>query len=323
MVTNASIEEICSTLRRLLEDAVERNLAEAMLLSGGLDTSILAVVASRFVPLKAFTVAFKGAPAPDVKYATLVANNLRLKHFVHCFGEDELYEVVPRVVEAMRSFDPVEIRNDVAIHVGLSIAMGEGFNAVMTGDGCDELFAGYSFFFELGKERLELELRRMWGSMGFSSITLAETLGMEARLPYLDPKLKSYAMALDSRHKVRSHKGRKWGKWILRRAFEGILPEEVVWRVKTPIESGSGTAILPSFFSRKIPDAEFEGERERILREEGVTIRDKEQLFYYEAYRSIIGVPHPTDPEGRVCPLCNSNVAERATHCRTCGAYPI
>jgi asparagine synthase (glutamine-hydrolysing) len=320
---SASTQETCSELRFLLEEAVKRNLSEGILLSGGLDTSVLAVIASELVPLKAFTVVFKGAPAPDIEYATLVANKLRLKHLVYHFGMDELYEAIQNVVETMKSFDPMEIRNSVTIHIGLTVAKERGIGSAMTGDACDELFAGYSFLFNLEKEQLDLELRKLWDVMLFSSIPLARALGLEAKLPYLDPDFKSFAMRLDSKYKIRSERGKIWGKWIVRKAFEGILPEEVLWRVKTPIEYGSGTSTLPTLFNEKISDEEFKDKRQKYLKSDKVTIRDKEQLFYYEVYRASIGVPHPTGSKGKLCPQCNSNAPEKATYCRTCGAYPI
>jgi asparagine synthase (glutamine-hydrolysing) len=223
----------------------------------------------------------------------------------------------------MESFDPMEVRNSVTIYVGLKRAKEEGVSAIMTGDGCDELFAGYSFLFDLEKKRLDSELRKLWNVMSFSSERLARALGVEAKLPYLDPDFRSFAMGLDSQYKIRDERGRRWGKWVLRKAFEGVLPEEIVWRVKTPIEAGSGTAILPSLFSREISDMEFEEKRIKYLEKDKVTIRDKEQLFYYEVYRAALGVPRPVNLKGRLCPQCNSNVAENVTYCRTCGAYPI
>ena len=318
-----SVEEVRSKIRFLLEEAVKNNLTEGILLSGGLDTSILAVVASRFTSLKAVTVAFQNAPAPDVKYASLIAKRLGLEHVVHTFGEEELYDAIPAVVKTMKSFDPMEIRNSVAIYVGLKVAKENGISTVMTGDGCDELFAGYSFLFGYEKEKLDLELKKLWSVMAFSSVPLAKVLGIEAKLPYLDPALKDFAMKLDSKYKIRIENGRTYGKWILRKAFESVLPREIVWRVKTPIEYGSGTTTLPNLFNQKISGKEFEKKRREYLVRDGVVIRDKEQLFYYEVYRSVIGVPRPAGKRGKVCPYCHSSVPENATYCRTCGAYPI
>lgn len=315
--------EILLKIRTLLEEAVKRNLAEGILLSGGLDSSILAVLASKFTSLKAFTVGFNSVPAPDIEYASLLSSKLRLKHVIYRFDEYDLHEAIRRVIGIIRSFDPMEVRNSVVIYVGLSLAREHGVSTVMTGDGCDELFAGYSFLLNLEKEELDLELRKLWDEMCFSSILLAKTLGMEAKLPFLDTEFKSFAMKISSKYKVRRERGKIYGKWILRKAFEGILPDEILWRDKVPIESGSGTTILPDLFNRKISDAELETKKREYFKSDDVVIRSKEQLFYYEIFRSVVGVPRPTNPSGKICPYCRSNVGEKATYCRTCGAYPI
>jgi asparagine synthase (glutamine-hydrolysing) len=316
------IDKIGFKLRSLIEKAIKRNLSEGLLLSGGLDTSILALIASKFTSLKAFTVALEGVSAPDVKYASLVSRKLGIKHIIHYFNEDELYDAIHATIKIMKSFDPMEVRNSATIYVALKVVKEEGLNIVMTGDGCDELFAGYSFLFNLKKDKLKFELEKLWKTMRFSSIPLAETLGLEVKLPYLDPYVKNFAFKLDPSYKIREEKGQKWGKWILRKAFENILPNEIVWRIKTPIEQGSGTTILPVLFEQKISDEEFREKRRKYLEADRVVIRSKEQLLYYEIYRSTIGIPHPVR-RGRICPYCNSNIEEGATYCQICGSYPI
>lgn len=161
------------------------------------------------------------------------------------------------------------------------------------------------------------------GKHAFLNKDLAAHLNMEAKLPYLDEAFQSFAKQIDPELKVHKEKEGMIGKWILRKAFEEILPQNIVWRVKTPIEQGSGTAYLPKIFSQLISDTEFEEKKQKILQEDHVEIRDKEQLTYYEIYRCEIGVPSSKKKEGRKCPKCNSNVPKNATYCRTCGAYPI
>jgi asparagine synthase (glutamine-hydrolysing) len=313
---------VCQELVRLLERSVERNWAEGILLSGGLDTSILAYLASKRMKPKAFTVVFQNAPAPDLDYSTRVAKWLGLRHLIYRFDESELCEALRAVIGTLDSFDPMEVRNSVVIHLGLKFAKENGANSVITGDGCDELFAGYRFLYELGEEELDLALRRVWSSMHFSSVPLGEALGVEVKLPYLDPEFKKFAMGLDPRLKVREE-GQRWGKWILRKAFEGTLPSEILWRTKAPIESGSGTFVLPDFFANLISNAEFDEKKARWLSEDKVVIRDKEHMFYYEVYRSVRGVPKPARGEGKICPFCNSNVPQAFTYCRRCGGHPV
>jgi len=306
-----------------LEESVRRNLTDGLLLSGGLDTAILAYIISKWVKPDCITVALRGAPAPDVECAKLVASQLELKHYIHYFGDEELDESIRAVIRVMKSFDPMEIRNSAAIYVALKAGRDHGISTFMTGDGCDELFGGYSFFFGLTKEQLESALEKLGANMRFSSTYLAEDLGVEAKLPFLDRQFKAFAASIDVSLKVKSERGQVWGKWVLRKAFENIIPPELVWRVKAPIEVGTGTTTLPSLFDSRIPDPEFSEKKTRYLNEEKVTIRSKEHLFYYEIYRSMMGIPHLGAASGRVCPDCGSNIEEGTAFCRTCGAYPI
>ena len=311
------------TVVQALEESVRRNLTDGLLLSGGLDTAMLAYLTSKWVKPGCITVALRDAPAPDVDYAKLVASRLELRHYVHYFGNEELDENIRDVIRILKSFDPMEIRNSVAIYVALKVGRDQGMSTFMTGDGCDELFGGYSFLFGLTKEQLDKAQKKIWNNMRFSSVPLAEALGVEVRLPYLDPQFRAFATELDTGLKIKSEKGEVWGKWILRKAFENIMPQEIVWRVKAPIEVGSGTTILPSLFDSRISDLEFNEKKMRYLNEDRVVIRSKEHLFYYEIYRSVIGVPYRGASNAKTCPDCGSNVEEGASFCKTCGAYPI
>lgn len=321
----ANVDEVAAELRALLEKAVKKNLTEDMLFSGGIDTSILAAIVSKYVRIRGFTCAFKQANALDLKYAKLMAKQLNIEHYINPFDEDEIFEVIPDVVKVLGSFDPMEVRNSITIMIGLRFAKSYGSTKLITGDGADELFAGYHMYYRHvgNKEKLSAMLKRMWGIMAFSSVPLGKTLGIEVRQPFLDSKVKEFAMNMDPRYNVQEERGEVWGKWILRKAYEDVLPPEVRWRDKNPIEVGSGTTILPRFMAKKIPDSEFEAKKRKYLETDKITIRDKEQLVYYEAYREVVGVPHPKDPNARTCPQCNSNVPENASVCRTCGAYPI
>ena len=321
----ANLDEVVAELRGLLEKAVKKNQTEDMLFSGGIDTSILATILAKDVKIRGFTCAFKEANALDTKYAKLMAKRLNMEHHMNPFGEKEVYEAIPDVVKVLDSFDPMEVRNSITINIGLRFAKTFGSTKLITGDGADELFAGYHMYYKHvgNKEKLTEMLQKMWGIMAFSTGTLGKNLGIDVRQPFLDPDVQKFAKNMDPRYNVQEERGEVWGKWILRKAYEGDLPSEVRWRDKNPIEVGSGTTILPRYLAKKIPDSDFNAKKKKILENDGVTIRDKEQLVYYEAYREAVGVPHAEDPDARTCPQCNSNVAENAVVCRRCGAYPI
>jgi asparagine synthase (glutamine-hydrolysing) len=321
----ANVDEVAAELRELLEKSVKKNLTKDMLFSGGIDTSILATIISKYVRIRGFTCAFKQANALDIKYAKLMAKRLNIEHYMNPFDEDQVFDVIPDVVKVLESFDPMEVRNSITITIGLKFAKSYGSTKLITGDGADELFAGYHMYYRYvgNKEKLSDKLKRMWEIMAFSSVPLGKSLGIEVRAPFLDPEVQKFAMNMDPRYNVQEERGEVWGKWILRKAYEDVLPPEVRWRDKNPIEVGSGTTILPKYMAKKISDSEFASKKKKILETDNVTIRDKEQLVYYEAYREVVGVPHPEDPDARTCPQCNSNVPENATVCKTCGAYPI
>ncbi len=321
----ANVDKVAAELRALLEKSVKKNLTKDMLFSGGIDTSILATIVSKYVRIRGFTCAFKQANALDLKYAKLMAKQLNIEHYINPFDEKEIFEAIPDVVKVLESFDPMEVRNSITITIGLKFAKSYGATKLITGDGADELFAGYHMYYRHvgNKEKLSAMLKKMWEIMAFSSVPLGKSLGIEVRAPYLDPEVQKFAMNMDPRYNVQEERGEVWGKWILRKAYEDVLPPEVRWRDKNPIEVGSGTTILPKYLAKKISDSEFAARRKKILETDKVTIRDKEQLIYYEAYREVVGVPYAKDPDARTCPQCNSNVPENATVCKTCGAYPI
>jgi len=215
----------------------------------------------------------------------------------------------------------MEIRNSTAVYIGMREAKKDGTSSILTGDACDELFAGYSFMFNLDPPELRASLRHLWNVMSFSAIPMAESLGMVAKIPFLDPEVKELASGLDPSVLVVEQGGQRWGKWIVRKAFEDMLPSRITWRVKTPIEYGCGTTALPQVFDKRIPDEDFHEKQNSIKETEGVTIRDKEHLAYYETFRRVLGPRPPI--AGRACPQCQYEVREDATFCRTCGAYPI
>lgn len=321
----ANVDEVAAELRELLEKSVKKNLTKDMLFSGGIDTSILATIVTKYVRIRGFTCAFKQANALDIKYAKLMAEQLNIEHYMNPFDEDQVFEAIPDVVKVLKCFDPMEVRNSITITIGLKFAKSYGSTKLITGDGADELFAGYHMYYRYvgNKEKLSNKLNKMWSIMAFSANALGKHFGIEVKQPFLDPEVQKFAMNMDPRYNIQEEKGEVWGKWILRKAYEDVLPPEVRWRDKNPIEVGSGTTILPKYLAKKMSDSEFASKKKKIREQDNVVIRDKEQLFYYEAYRDIWGAPCAKDPDARTCPQCNSNVAENAVVCKTCGAYPI
>jgi asparagine synthase (glutamine-hydrolysing) len=313
-------EAACKELRELLREVVERNDGEALLLSGGLDTSILAALSGNQVKRKkAITVAFEGTRARDLDYAQTVAKMFQYEHHIIRLTETGALEKLPEVIKAVRSFDPA-LPNDLTIYAALEKAKSLGIKSVMTGDGADELFAGYSYMHELSPDALRTYIENISRTMWFSSNKLGASLGVDVKQPYLDKELIDFALGVDPDLKVKERNGRKYGKWLLKKAFEAELGG-VAWRAKEPIEFGSGTTKLRAIISENISDTEFE-QKKRAYRME---FMNKEHLYFFEIYRAVVGeVPKPRKSANRVCPLCKAELPQNKLHCKICGfCYPL
>jgi asparagine synthase (glutamine-hydrolysing) len=197
-------------------------------------------------------------------------------------------------------------------------------SVVRLGDALDELF-GYPWQFHLSETEFAKALSDMWGEMTFSSIPMGNSIGVKVQPPYLDPLFMDYAKKLPVKFKVNIENGTKYGKWILRKAYAGLIPDEVIWRGKAPLEQGTGTWVLPEYFEKEMPTADFEEKKKLILEEDDVIITSKEQLVYYEIFRKRFGKPSEVygEPVGKQCPKCKGYVDTKIGFCRICGNYPI
>jgi asparagine synthase (glutamine-hydrolysing) len=314
------VAEDALELRRLVEEAVRRRPTEGMLLSGGLDTSVLAPLAASGGTRTGITV-LAAPDAPDREYAARIARELRWDHRVVETDLDQLLREVEFVARTLRTFDPMEIRNSVVIARGLRAAADLGVAKVMTGDAADELFGGYSFMWAKPAGDFEEYSRRMAETMRFSSVPLGAALGVTVLAPYTDPAVVRFATALPKGRKVGLHDGTTFGKIILREAF----PETVsCWRRKDPIEVGSGATELPRYLAQRTSLAALAAEQERIRCDERVTIRDAEHLAYYRIFRIVFGDAPPLRRFGKnACVGCGFDLPrDDSTFCRTCGAFP-
>lgn len=303
------MEVLIDEIRKRLTRAVDESEAEGLLLSGGLDSSILAALAPG---VSAFTVTL--APyGEDGEYAKILTQILPIKSYHRMIGIEEAVDSIPAVIGILKSFDPA-IPNDIATYFGLKLAKEIGAKSVMTGDGADELFAGYSFMFDLAD--LGSYTRGLKNKICFSSNILGQELGVEIKQPYLSHEMIELALETPKDLKIKVEGEKKWGKWILRKAFEDVLPPKIIWQDKRPLEYGSGTRRLRRIISEKISDEEFE-EKRRLY---PVRFMSKEHLFYYQVYRKMIGVIPAPEKGDAACAGCGAGIEKKANHCRICGA---
>ena len=314
--------DIYQQLRNKLKEAADRNSADGILLSGGLDTSILAFVAK---PTVAFTVALKDSRAPDLSYSEKMSSPLRIELRIKEFTVEEAIKALPEVIRILKTFD-LALPNDLSIYFALRLASESGASSVITGDGSDELFAGYSYMANLLPKELERYIKRLSENWHFSANDLGKALGIEVKQPFLDEDFVRFAVDISPELKVKEG----IGKYILRKSFEDLIPPEIVWRKKEPIEYGSGSTRLHKVISNIVSDEEFQS----VEKKTGIKFMNKEHWFYYRIYREVVGeipqaspsAPSPVNGEewGEVesCPCCGASMGK--SHCRVCGfSQPI
>ncbi len=286
---NALAEELVE----LMEVSVKENIADAVLLSGGLDSSVIACLASEYSNSEskskptAIVVALE--EGTDIHYSRSVSETFGLELKVKIFDIEAAIESIPEVVRALNTYNPMLIRFGVAMYAALSYAKELDFSAIMTGDGGDELFFGYHHLFTREQEeiekRMEDKIRRIKEKEPLVSETLGNLLGIDVKQPFLDQRIIDFASKIPFHLKVRKTKtnGEEEviGKWILRKAFENLLPGEIIWRRKEETDISRGTDKLSRVVSSRMSDDEFE----QISKSKEVRIASREEAYYYKMMR--------------------------------------
>jgi asparagine synthase (glutamine-hydrolysing) len=296
--------------------------SDSIALSGGLDSSILASC-TKNKKISALALIAKDFASPDLVHAQLVARSCGLKLDVIAASVDDLLLAAEQTIKILQVFNPIEIRNNIVVYLTMKHAKESGFKSIMTGDGADELFAGYNFFKKLSGKELEQDLQRIWNVMHFPSRAISKSIGISLHTPFLDDTVFEYAKKIPVDLKIRKERGQKYGKWILRKAFEDSLPESIVWREKSAMQDGSGTSGLTSFLDGMISGQHYMRQTKYYVENEQVKISSKESLYYYEVYRKYFEIPHTLGESGTKCPNCNYSIKPGSHFCRMCGSYPI
>jgi len=297
--------DICEQLRGKLKEAAGKQQVDGILLSGGLDSSILAFIAK---PSTGFTVALKDSPASDLVYSEKMSKLLGIQHEKMEFTTEEAIATLPEVIKILRTFD-LALPNDLAIYFALKLAGQNKVNSVITGDGSDELFAGYSYMAELSLKDLERYIRRLSQNWHFSSGYLGSALGVEIRQPFLDEDFVHFALEISPELKVRDGVG----KYILRKSFEDFIPAEIVWRRKEPIEYGSGFTKVHEVINNMVTDEEFQSATSEV----DIKFINKEHFFYWRIYNAVVGEIPKARADEITCPCCGAGMG--IYHCPTCG----
>jgi asparagine synthase (glutamine-hydrolysing) len=314
---------IIEKVRNGLEEAVRKQLMSdvpyGVLLSGGLDSSIIAAITQKFSKkrietdskeaawwpqLHSFAVGLEGSP--DLIAAKKAADYIGTVHHEIHFTIQEALDALPDVIYHIETYDITTVRASTPMYLLARAIKSMGIKMVLSGEGSDELFGGYLYFHKApnAQEFHEELVRKMSKLHLYDCLRANKSLmawGVEGRVPFLDKEFIDIAMNLNPSDKmniVLPDGSQRIEKWIIRKAFEDLLPAEICWRQKEQFSDGVGynwVDTLKKMTEEKISDAEFARRENRFPINPPKT---KEEYYYREIYSSLF----PSDSAAKVVP---------------------
>ena len=290
-------------LRASLEAAVKRQLMSdvpyGVLLSGGLDSSIIAAVTAKYAArriesgdqqeawwprLHSFAIGLEGSP--DLSAAQKAADHIGTVHHEIHFTVQEGLDAIRDVIYHLETYDVTTVRASTPMYLLSRAIKSMGIKMVLSGEGSDELFGGYLYFHKApdAKQLHEETVRKLGKLHLYDCLRANKSLaawGVEGRVPFLDKEFIDTAMRINPAEKLSGHSGGgRMEKWVLREAFKDLLPDEITWRQKEQFSDGVGYSWIDSLKERcsaLISDEQFSRAADRFPVN---TPMSKEQYYY-------------------------------------------
>ena len=287
-------------LKESFEQSVRRQLMTdvpyGVLLSGGLDSSIVSALAKKYASkrvesdgqekawwpsLHSFAIGLEGSP--DLIAAKKVADHIGTIHHEVNFTIQEGLDALQDVIYYLETYDVTTIRASTPMYLLARVIKSMGIKMVLSGEGSDEIFGGYLYFHKAPNDREfhEETIRKLGKLHLYDCLRANKSLaawGVEGRVPFLDKEFLDVAMMVDPQEKMIT--GDRIEKWVLRKAFEDYLPEEIAWRQKEQFSDGVGYGwidALKDYTSVAVSDEQFEAAKYRFPVN---TPKSKEEYFY-------------------------------------------
>ena len=249
-----------AAIRKGLEEAVHRQLMSdvpyGVLLSGGLDSSIIAAVTAKYARqriesgdtqeawyprLHSFAVGLEGSP--DLAAARKAADHIGSVHHEIKYTVQEGLDAIKDVIYHLETYDVTTIRASTPMYLLARVIKSMGIKMVLSGEGSDELFGGYLYFHKAPSAQAfhEETVRKLGKLHLYDCLRANKSLmawGIEGRVPFLDKEFMDIAMTINPKDKMITPE--RMEKWVLRKAFEDLLPESIAWRQKEQFSDGVG-----------------------------------------------------------------------------------
>ncbi|MBL7967339.1 MAG: asparagine synthase B [Prolixibacteraceae bacterium] len=317
-------------LRNALEAAVHRQLMSdvpyGVLLSGGLDSSVISAIAKKYAAyrveskdseqaywpqLHSFAVGLIGSP--DLAAAKKVADHIGTIHHEIHFTVQEGLDALRDVIYHLETYDVTTVRASTPMYLLARVIKSMGVKMVLSGEGADEIFGGYLYFHKAPNAQAfhEETVRKLSKLHLYDCLRANKSLaawGVEGRVPFLDKEFMDVAMRLNPEEKMA--KNGRMEKWVVRKAFEDYLPASVAWRQKEQFSDGVGynwIDSLKAMVAEKVTDEMMSTAKYRFPIN---TPMSKEEYFY----RSIFTEHFPSDSAASCVPsvpsiACSTPVA--------------
>ena len=297
-----SIQEI----KEALESAVHRQLMSdvpyGVLLSGGLDSSVTSAIAKKYAQkrvesgdttdawwpqLHSFSVGLEGSP--DLAAAQKVADHIGTVHHEIKFTIQEGLDAIKDVIYNLETYDTTTIRASTPMYLMARVIKSMGIKMVLSGEGADELFGGYLYFHKApnAKEFHQETVRKLDKLHMYDCLRANKSLaawGIEGRVPFLDKEFMDVAMRINPQDKMIN--GERMEKWVVRKAFEDMLPESVAWRQKEQFSDGVGYSwidTLKEIVEKEVSDEQMKNAHFRFPVQ---TPLNKEEFYYRTIFES-------------------------------------
>ncbi len=323
-------ETSIQAVKEALEAAVHRQLMSdvpyGVLLSGGLDSSVTSAIAKKYAQkriesddttdawwpqLHSFSVGLEGSP--DLAAAQKVAKHIGTVHHEIKFTIQEGLDAIKDVVYNLETYDITTIRASTPMYLMARVIKSMGIKMVLSGEGADELFGGYLYFHKApnAKEFHEETVRKLDKLHMYDCLRANKSLaawGIEGRVPFLDKEFMDVAMRINPKDKMIN--GERMEKWVVRKAFEDMLPESVAWRQKEQFSDGVGYSwidTLKEVVKNEVTDDQLANAKYRFPLQ---TPTSKEEFYY----RSIFEEHFPSDAAALCVPqepsvACSTRIA--------------
>ena len=309
-----AVEEVRLGLMSAVKRQLMSDVPYGVLLSGGLDSSVISAIAARYAShrvendgateawwprLHSFAVGLKGAP--DLAKAKLVAERIGTVHHEINYTIQEGLDAIRDVIYFIETYDVTTVRASTPMYLLARVIKSMGIKMVLSGEGADEIFGGYLYFHKAPTpEEFHKETVRKLSKLHLYDCLRANkslsAWGVEGRVPFLDKEFLDVAMTLDPSYKMCP--GKEIEKKVVRDAFSDMLPEEIAWRQKEQFSDGVGYSwidTLKQITASAVSDEQMAHAAERFPINPP---RNKEEYYY----RSIFAEHFPSDSAARSVP---------------------